>query len=71
MIRWIASISTACCSSHWPDVKQNPLWHPEEDALYHSLQVFELARRQMSWMKNSCWQPCCTMLARRSPRTIT
>lgn len=25
-------------------VKQNPRWHPEGDALYHSLQVFELAR---------------------------
>jgi predicted HD phosphohydrolase len=25
-------------------VKQNPLYHPEGDALYHSLQVFELAR---------------------------
>ncbi len=27
-------------------VKQNPKWHPEGDALYHSLQVFELARRE-------------------------
>jgi predicted HD phosphohydrolase len=26
------------------DVKQNPRYHPEGDALYHSLQVFELAR---------------------------
>jgi hypothetical protein len=26
------------------DVKQNPAYHPESDALYHSLQVFELAR---------------------------
>lgn len=25
-------------------VKQNPKWHPEGDALYHSLQVFDLAR---------------------------
>ena len=25
-------------------VKQSPKWHPEGDALYHSLQVFELAR---------------------------
>jgi hypothetical protein len=25
-------------------VKQDPRWHPEGDALYHSLQVFELAR---------------------------
>ena len=27
-------------------VKQNPKYHPEGDALYHSLQVFELAREQ-------------------------
>lgn len=27
-------------------VKQNPEHHPEGDALYHSLQVFELARRE-------------------------
>jgi hypothetical protein len=26
------------------DVKQDARWHPEGDALYHSLQVFELAR---------------------------
>ena len=26
------------------DVKQDPQWHPEGDALYHSLQAFELAR---------------------------
>ena len=26
------------------NVKQNPLYHPEGDALYHSLQAFELAR---------------------------
>lgn len=26
------------------DVKQSPRWHPEGDVLYHSLQVFELAR---------------------------
>jgi len=25
-------------------VEQNPTWHPEGDALYHTLQVFELAR---------------------------
>lgn len=31
------------------DVKQNPAHHPEGDALYHSLQVFELARHAMSW----------------------
>ncbi len=27
-------------------VKQSPKWHPEGDALYHSLQVFELAREE-------------------------
>ena len=26
-------------------VQQDPRWHPERDALYHSLQVLELARR--------------------------
>lgn len=31
------------------DVKQNPTYHPEGDALYHSLQVFELARYERSW----------------------
>jgi predicted nucleotidyltransferase len=30
-------------------VKQNPQWHPEGDALYHSLQVFELAREHRPW----------------------
>jgi len=30
-------------------VKQNPKYHPEGDALYHSLQVFELARSQRPW----------------------
>jgi predicted HD phosphohydrolase len=28
------------------DVEQSPKYHPEGDALYHSLQVFELARDQ-------------------------
>lgn len=31
------------------EVKQNLAWHPEGDALYHSLQVFELARDQRPW----------------------
>ena len=31
------------------DVKQDPAWHPEGDALYHSLQVFELACKQRPW----------------------
>src|SRR5689334_8357537 len=26
-------------------IRQNPQYHPEGDALFHSLQVFELARR--------------------------
>ena len=30
-------------------VKQNPKYHPEGDALYHSLQVFELARAARPW----------------------
>lgn len=30
-------------------VKQNPKYHPEGDALYHSLQVFELARYRQPW----------------------
>ncbi|MGD0089818.1 MAG: tRNA adenylyltransferase [Planctomycetota bacterium] len=31
------------------NVKQNPRYHPEGDALYHSLQVFELAREARPW----------------------
>ena len=30
-------------------VKQDPRYHPEGDALYHSLQAFELARDRMPW----------------------
>lgn len=30
-------------------VKQDPRWHPEGDALYHSLQVFELAREALPY----------------------
>lgn len=30
-------------------VKQNPIYHPEGDALYHSLQVFELAKHARPW----------------------
>jgi len=30
-------------------VKQDPRWHPEGDALYHSLQVFELAREELPY----------------------
>ena len=31
------------------EVKQNPAYHPEGDALYHSLQVFELARERAGY----------------------
>ena len=34
--------------------KQDPRWHPEGDALYHSLQVFELARRERPWDLEFC-----------------
>src|SRR6185295_3310220 len=27
-------------------IRQDPRWHPEGDALYHSLQAFDLARRE-------------------------
>ncbi len=30
-------------------VRQSPKYHPEGDALYHSLQVFELARAECPW----------------------
>jgi predicted nucleotidyltransferase len=30
-------------------VKQSPKWHPEGDALYHSLQVFDLAREELAY----------------------
>lgn len=29
-------------------IRQHPRWHPEGDALYHSLQAFDLARRETS-----------------------
>jgi hypothetical protein len=35
-------------------VKQNPAHHPEGDALYHSLQVFELARSERAWDVELC-----------------
>ncbi len=31
------------------NVKQNPKWHPEGDALFHSLQVFDLARDELPY----------------------
>ena len=42
--RSIAFRSTRCCCCRWKSVKQSPKYHPEGDALYHSLQVFDLAR---------------------------
>jgi hypothetical protein len=30
-------------------VRQNPQWHPEGDALYHSLQVFDLANQRLPY----------------------
>lgn len=35
-------------------VKQNPTYHPEGDALYHSLQVFCLAREEREWDVELC-----------------
>ncbi|MEM9588015.1 MAG: HD domain-containing protein [Planctomycetota bacterium] len=31
------------------NVKQNPQWHPEGEALFHSMQVYELAKSQMPY----------------------
>ncbi len=31
------------------EVKQDPQWHPEGDALYHSLQAFEIARNEYAY----------------------
>jgi hypothetical protein len=49
-----ASTDTAAANDRYPmirllllpleDVRQSPAWHPEGDALYHSLQVFERGR---------------------------
>lgn len=36
------------------EVKQSPEHHPEGDALYHSLQVFELARAEREWDIELC-----------------
>lgn len=35
-------------------VQQNPAYHPEGDALYHSLQVFGLARAEREWDTEFC-----------------
>jgi len=31
------------------NVKENPMYHPEGDALYHSLRVFDLARAELPY----------------------
>ena len=46
--------------------------HPEGDALYHSLQVFELAREEQPYTaRSSCWQRHRTTWARRSTHRTT
>jgi hypothetical protein len=35
------------------NVKQNPQWHPEGDALFHTLQVFDLARNELPYDEES------------------
>ncbi len=52
-------------------VKQPRKYHPEGDALYHSLQVFDLRRTNCLMMRNSCSRHSCTMWARRSIPAIT
>ena len=41
-------------------VKESPKYHPEGDALYHSLQVFELRATSCRMTRNFCWRHCCT-----------
>ncbi len=53
------------------EVKQSARHHPEGDALYHSLQVFELAPSTGHGMRSFCWPPCCTMWERQSIQPIT
>ena len=53
------------------NVKENPAYHAEGDALYHSLQVFELARQRAPTTRSFCWRPCCTTWAKRSIRRTT
>ena len=48
-----------------------PRSHPEGDVLYHSLQVFELARADALTTRSSCWPRCSTTSARRSTRPTT
>ena len=51
-------------------VKQNPKYHPEGDALYHSLQVFHLARDVHPYDEEFLLAALCMTLARPSIRTI-
>ena len=48
-----------------------PKYHPEGDVLYHSLQVFELARDAGPTTRSSCWRRCCTTSARGSTAPTT
>ena len=66
----ILTTSTACCSSRWKTSSSRP--HTiEDDALYHSLQVFELALSSDPTTKSFCWRRSCTTSAKDSIRTIT
>ena len=53
------------------NVKQPLKYHPEGDALYHSLQVFDHARDQLPYDEEFLPPRCCTTSARRSTRTTT
>ena len=46
---WNDGSSFGCYLSHWSAFGKTPQHHPEGDALYHSLQVFELARAHRPW----------------------
>ena len=52
-------------------VKLNPEFHPEGDALNHTLQVFDLCVMPCHTTRNFLSLHCCTTLARRSIAKIT
>ncbi len=52
-------------------VRQDPRRHPEGDALYHSLQVYALARRRWPMTRSFKPRPYCTTWAKRSTRAST
>ncbi|MGV2335487.1 MAG UNVERIFIED_CONTAM: hypothetical protein LVR18_15705 [Planctomycetaceae bacterium] len=52
-------------------VRQDRESHPEGDVLYHSLQVFELARENVRGTRNCCWRRSCTTLVKALIRRIT